>query len=97
MARELATYDVIAHPTIDELLDEIERSGEGRVLVRNGNPVAVIQPASPRPRLPRKRKVSRPEDDPLFSISGIFASEEPTDIARFKDEYIADAIERRDS
>jgi hypothetical protein len=41
--------------------------------------------------------VSRPEDDPLFSISGIFASEEPTDIARFKDEYIADAIERRAS
>ncbi len=32
-------------------------------------------------------------DDPLWSIVGIVSTDEPTDIARFKDEYIADAIE----
>jgi excisionase family DNA binding protein len=32
-------------------------------------------------------------DDPLWSIMGIASTDEPTDIARHKDEYITDAIE----
>ncbi len=95
MAPILAPYEVADSPDLERLLDEIEQTGRGRLLVRNGNPVAVVQPVGPRPHLPRKREVSRPEDDPLLSIIGSFSSDEPTDIANFKDEYIADAIERR--
>lgn len=32
------------------------------------------------------------EDDPILRIIGIGRSTEPSDIARFKDQYIADAI-----
>ncbi len=32
-------------------------------------------------------------DDPLWSIVGIVSTDEPTEIARYKDECIADAIE----
>lgn len=32
------------------------------------------------------------DDDPIWSIIGMATTDEPTDIARYKDEYIADAI-----
>jgi hypothetical protein len=35
------------------------------------------------------------ESDAILGIIGILDEGEPTDIARFKDRYIADAIERR--
>ena len=36
-----------------------------------------------------------PERDSLFNIIGMGSSDEPTDIERYKDEYLAEAYDRR--
>lgn len=81
--------------------------GKPRFLRRGDSVVATIEPARhlPRtrvqrvkwPRTVRRRGLgSFAKNDPIWGIVGIAGEGgEPTDIAKYKDEYIADAIEKK--
>lgn len=43
----------------------------------------------------RRRAAAQPHDDPLLGLIGILDEGAPTDVARFKDRYLADAADRR--
>lgn len=92
MSNELISIDISSSPELSRLVDEVEQSGVGRLLKRGDESVAIVQPFRQR----GSRRRYRPEDDPLLGIIGMLDDGPPTDIATFKDEYLADAIERRD-
>jgi antitoxin (DNA-binding transcriptional repressor) of toxin-antitoxin stability system len=94
VSHELLPIDITLLPELSRLVDEIERTGVGRVLVRDGEEVALLTPA--RARSQRQSASKRPRKDParVLNIIGLGASGVPGSIARNKDEYIADAIRR---
>src|SRR5688572_16734945 len=95
MSHDLATVEISTSLDLLHLVDEITESGSARVLVRDGQPVAVVQPIAEIERPRRRRRSADPADDPLLGIIGMLDTGEPTEIARFKDQYIADAIDPR--
>ena len=96
MARKRATIEISDSEDISRLVDDVLRSGTGLVLVRDDEPVAVIEPLSiSKPSSRRRRAPADPLDDPIMRLAGLLDGGPPTDIARFKDEYIADAIDHR--
>ena len=92
MSHELLPVDITLLPELVRLVDEIERTGVGRVLVRNGEEVADLTPTSARSQtIPAPRR-SRKDPTRVLNIIGLGMSSEPGSIARHKDEYIADAL-----
>lgn len=77
------------------LAEEVRRTNEPCVLQRAREDVAMIVPLARRKirRVPRGKPFS--SDDPLWSVLGIGQSEEPTNMALYKHEYVADAYDAR--
>ncbi len=48
MAKEITPLDVTDAPDLLELAEEVRRSGQGRVLRRNSEDIAVVMPVPPR-------------------------------------------------
>lgn len=97
MSNELIPVDVSSSPDLSRLVDEVERTGVGRLLQRGGRSVAVMQPLSESERLEDGSSTGyRPENDPLLDIIGALDGGDSTDVATYKDQYLADAIERRE-
>ena len=94
MRDERVSLDISASPDLLRLIEEIEQTGVELVLVRGAEEVALVTalPAAT-PRLSRRRKQLQPER--VLDIIGIGASDQESDIARFKDHYIADAVDHR--
>jgi hypothetical protein len=78
-------------PTLSALVDEVERSGEPKVLVRDGADVAVISPAPRRTKKRRKTGILKP-DDPLFGLFGIGDSGIPGGMSSDKYKYFEEAF-----
>lgn len=75
------------------IFDQVAAEGTGLLVERDGQVFEIVPRVK---RRPRKTHKFTPEDS-LFSLAGAGSSAEPTDIAKHKDDYIADAIlgERR--
>jgi hypothetical protein len=96
MASERATVDIADSEDILRLVDDMLRTGMGVVLVRDEEPVAILDPLPASKRSSRRRRTPADlPDDSIMRLAGILDGGPPTDIARFKDEYIADAIDHR--
>lgn len=93
MSAKLIPLDISKSPELERLVEEMERSGVGRVLVREGEEVAVLTTTSTSGRAKRHRTPKDPRR--VLDIIGRGASSEPSDIAHHKDEYIADSIRPR--
>jgi hypothetical protein len=93
MASERASIDISTSADLRRLAEEVATSGTSRVLVRGDEELAIVTPlpAAGR-RSPRPRKRLQPER--VLDIIGRGASG-GSDIARFKDDYIADAVDHR--
>jgi len=90
MAHEQQAIDVSNIPAMKELVDEVFRTRQARVL-RDDETGAevVVKPATPkRSRVPRGKPTS--VDDPLWKIVGMAKGDQPTDVSENHDKYLAD-------
>ena len=91
MSSDAQIIDVTDSKDVLDLAEEVHRSGVGRVLKRGEQVLALLTPVVP----PQPVRSSRPalgeEHETLLDIIGIAASAEPTDIARYEQEYLAEA------
>ena len=92
MAHETMPIDISAIPELVQLVDEVQRTGQPRVLRRADEDVALLTPMTPGAKKPRRRWRVLREDDPLFGLVGIGRSGGPGDVAANKHRYLADAI-----
>lgn len=89
--------DIDGVPELVALAEEVRRTNKPRVLRRGSEDVAMPAPIGPR-KVKRKRlPLGKPftKDDPLWDLVGIGESEEPTNMAEHKHDYIADAYDPR--
>jgi hypothetical protein len=100
MATDLKPIDISSRPDLSRLVDDMTEEGTGFILMRGDKAVAVIEPVVDTPQRPEEdspEELASIDDDPIMGLFGILDSGEPTSIARFKDEYIADAIDHKTS
>lgn len=91
MSTEAQPIDVSDSREVLALVEEVHRSGVGRLLKRGDQVLALLIPVvSRQPARPRRTGPSE-EHDTLLDIIGIAASAAPTDIARDEQEYLAEA------
>ena len=79
---------------LDTIFDESEAQGSSRVLVERGGMVFSVSAARRRRRSFSKPEKPRSVTTPRYSLLdlvGLGASAEPTDIGRYKHEYLAEA------
>lgn len=86
---ELKNIDVSDVPELLRIAEEVKRSGEPCVLKRDSEELAVLSPVTRLGSVRRGRRTSA--NDPLWNIVGIGRSEGPTDVARNKHKYLAEA------
>jgi hypothetical protein len=90
MSSSVQSIDVSESPELLELAEDVQQSGVARLLMNGEKELALLSPVD-RHDTKRRRKSKTESRDSLLDIIGIGASEEPTDIARFKREYLAEA------
>ena len=95
MSKDIVRVDVTASPDLMQLAEELEKSGVGCLLVRGDEEVALMTPARPKTTQSPGRATSRRDPGRILNIIGLGSSKEPSNIARHKDEYIADAVDHR--
>jgi hypothetical protein len=94
MRQEPIHLDVSDSPELASLAEDVQTSGQARVLTRDGQALAVVMPAAPQPKTkPRLRRRAKPipPDDPIFDIIGMVRTGEPSNVAANKKEYLAQA------
>lgn len=93
--REMKSVEIGDVPELVALAEEVRRTNEPRILRRQDEDIAMLTPVAPKraKRIPRGKPFTA--DDPLWNVVGIGSSAEPTNIARYKHEYIADAYDHR--
>jgi hypothetical protein len=74
MARKIEEIDVTDLGEVSSLAEDVQRTGEPKLLRKNGVDIAIITPVPARGR--RKTGIIT-ESDPLFSLVGIGRSDEP--------------------
>ena len=98
MSKELIPVDISAFPHLLRLVEEIEETGIGRILVRDDQEIATVTPVQPHTTMPGDQNQQRKRHhDPerVLNIIGMGASTEPSDVASHKDAYLAEAFEHR--
>ncbi len=95
MSQPLQPLDISALPELSRLVDEVQRSGEARLLRRGAEDVALLTPLRKKPgqgmRSSRRRDRRSGPDDPLWNLLGIAHSSGPGDVAANKHKYLAEA------
>jgi hypothetical protein len=87
MNRAAKHVDVAQIPDLERLAREVQRTGQARVLTRNREVLAVLEPVpSTRPRARRTGP-----DDPYWGLVGLGRSGGPTDVSAEKYRYLAEA------
>jgi hypothetical protein len=94
MAKELKPIDVSKAPELLSIATEVRDTGEARVIKSNGEDLAIVMPVPPKARRRSSRATSQEDRDAILGLIGIGESAEPTDIARHKNDYLAEAYER---
>lgn len=89
--------DIDDVPELVALAEEVRRTNKPRVLRRGSEDIAMLAPVGPqkvkRKRLPAGKPFTR--NDALWDVVGIGQSEESTNMAQHKHDYIADAYDPR--
>lgn len=83
--------DVTDSGELLDLAEEVRRSGVGRLLKRGEHALALVTPVAPPQPVQARRQPRSEKRDAVLNIIGLGASAEPTDIARHKPEYLAEA------
>ena len=91
MSAKVQPIDVTDSAELLDLVEEVRRSGVGRLLMRGEEELALLTPVDARRRARRPQPASEQRDS-LLNIIGIGESAEPTDIARDEQEYLARGI-----
>jgi hypothetical protein len=85
-AIDLNTGDV---PDLAEVAEEVHRTNRPAVIRRDTEELAVLMPAASRRTRPRGKPFTH--NDGLWSLVGSGHTAQPTDIAKHKDAYLAEA------
>lgn len=95
--RDLKRIDIGEVTDWAALAEEVRRTNEPRVLQRASEDVAMLMPVTRQKIKTRRAPRGKPftSDDPLWSVVGIGQSDEPTNMAQYKHEYVADAYDLR--
>ena len=100
MATEQIAIDVNQIPGLGDLADAVRRDQKSRVLTRDGETLAYLQPAAPEPARQSDRTATRRTSrrgkrftmaDPLWDIVGMAKSGGPGDVSDNKHRYLAEA------
>lgn len=91
MSTEVQPIDITDSTELLALVEEVRRSGVGRLLKRGEQELALLTPVTARRKGQPHRQPAGDERDTLLDIIGIGASSEPTDIAQREGEYLAEA------
>ncbi len=84
--------DITDWPELARVVDVARRSGTNVILMRGGEEVAVITPIGfDESDADDRSAAADDEPDSILNIIGIADAGEPTDIARYKDAYLAEA------
>ena len=95
MSAELIPIDIESSAELLRLVEQVERTQAAYALVRAGETVAILTPVPHQTAPTRHSRKQRIQPEVVLNIVGMGASAEPGDIGRFKDQYLADAIDRR--
>lgn len=89
--RHVNIGDLREGPAWEHLVEELRATNKPAIIRADGEDVAVLSPAKPKPR--RSPSKARPvtEDDSLFRLIGIGESNTPGDLSEHKHEYLAKA------
>jgi hypothetical protein len=91
MGTDVQTIDITDSAELLALVEEVRRSGVGRLLKRGEQELALLTPVTGHRKAHPHRQAAGDEHDTLLDIIGIGASSEPTDIAQREGEYLAEA------
>lgn len=83
--------DISHLPDLIRIVDEVLRTNRPMTLVQDELAVAVISPAKSHRRKPKTGRLSK--NDPYLSLIGASESEEVTDVATRKHDYLAGAFD----
>lgn len=91
MAKALKTIDITNIPELLRLAEDVRTTNEPRLLRRDSEDVAIVQPVKKagNRRVPRGKPFTK--DDPLWNIVGMARSEGPGDVSENKYKYLAEA------
>ena len=90
MARKVDHLNIADSPELLRLVDAVRNADRPVVLEHDNEEVAIVTPIVRRAkRTVRGRPVT--DDDPLWKLVGAGESSEPTDIAKEKSRYVAEA------
>jgi hypothetical protein len=96
MAEHIEPLDVTQAPDVERLAEDVAKSGIPRLLRRNGESLAVIQPLAPRSAPSRSRRTASPNRW-LNSLIGIGESVPHADVSANVHAHVADAIRSEDN
>jgi len=91
--KELRPVNVTTTPEVLRLAQEVARSGVPVMLRTDEEELAVLTPVTPAQGRGRRQRIDPSIRDSLLNIIGIGESAEPTDIAKHKHDYLAEAYE----
>ena len=90
MSSTVQSIDVSESPELLELAEDVRQSGVARLLMNGEQELALLAPVSQH-KAKRRRTAKTEARDTLLNIIGIGASGEPTNVARYEREYLAEA------
>ena len=100
MRGEVVSVEIGHLPDLLQVAEEVQASGESRLLKCGDREVALIAPIEHKarsPRRPKRRDRHTSENDPLWNIIGVGddagSPNDPTDVAANKHKYLADAYD----
>lgn len=95
MVKELTSIDISQMPDMVRVAEEVQATGQPRLLRRDGQDVALVTPieARPFPSAPRRRRGRLTRHDALFDLIGLAAGPDDgvTDVSENKYQYLAEA------
>jgi hypothetical protein len=91
MNRAAKHVDVARMPDLERLAREVQRTGQARVLTRDREALAVLEPIPPARPAARPRARRTGPDDPYWGLVGLGRSGGPTDVSADKYRYLAEA------
>jgi hypothetical protein len=95
-AKTAKHVDITRMPELVRLAREVQRTGQARVLTRDREVLAVLEPVPPTPPAARPRARRTGPDDPYWELVGLGQSDGPADVSAEKYRHLAEAYAPRE-